>query len=394
MLELAMDGRSDVLEQIQFELAIAESRNAMDAAAAPADGAVRGQYMWPEGQFELAIAESRNAMDAAAAPADGAVRRQNMWPEGVMTNHDMYLFARLMVGPQANLEDYSRSRLPGEGEEAFLYVSRGGCQQGTRLGELRLSVSDMMEELTLFAREMGNWNNSAIVYVTGSSLHDSFFDSAQLSRSNCTCKINFGGEGRARTRRCLNPDCQQWATGRHFESVILDTLQQNSLEPGVGQNVYMRKAFHALLNRMTHSANHRTGWHNDTACTYVAEDPITSLNWGATGVVLIRSRNRRNPEVKVLVARPGDVYIFGGAFQQQYEYAEPPLQDWPDILERYRSDMQPYEIQAMAEEMRQVHVDRVDRARLHINVRWHTNHFSCCAPTWRPEAPSEQGDMP
>jgi len=383
----------DRLERIQLELAIAESRNAMDAAAAPADRAVRRQSRnamdAAAAPADVAVRRQShiNPMDAAGAPADRAVRRQNMWPHGVMTNHDMYLFARLIVGPRANLEDCSRSRLPGEGEDAFLYVSRGGCQQGTRFDELANCVPDMMEELIQFAQDIGNMTNPANAYVTGSPGSYSWFDSAQLCRSNCTCRINMGGEGRSSTRRRLNPDCQQWTTGRRLELVLLDIVQRNSLQPGVGCNVYMRKAFHAMLTRIRHSDHHCIDWHYDEAPTYVPEDPITTLNWGATGVVLIRSRNRWNREVKVLVARPGDVYIFGGAFQQQFEYAEPPLRDWPDILERYRSDLQPNEIQAMAEEMRLGHVDGHARVRYHINLRWHTNHFGDCTPTWRPEAP-------
>ena len=84
----------DRLERIQLELAIAESRNAMDAAAAPADRAVRRQSRnamdAAAAPADVAVRRQShiNPMDAAGAPADRAVRRQNMWPHGVMTNHD------------------------------------------------------------------------------------------------------------------------------------------------------------------------------------------------------------------------------------------------------------------------------------------------------------------
>ena len=79
-----------------------------------------------------------------AAIADLTVRmvgdlswsRQNIWPNGVRTNDDMNRFARLIVGPTASLEDYSQSRLPEDREDIFLFVSRGGCEQGTRLAEV------------------------------------------------------------------------------------------------------------------------------------------------------------------------------------------------------------------------------------------------------------------
>ena len=58
---------------------------------------------------------------------------QSMWPNGVRTNEDMYRFARLIVGPQAELEDYSETRLPEHRHDTFLYVSRGGCGDGTPL---------------------------------------------------------------------------------------------------------------------------------------------------------------------------------------------------------------------------------------------------------------------
>ena len=62
--------------------------------------------------------------------------RRNIWPNGVQTNEDMKRFARLIVGPTASLEDYSQSRLPEDRDDIFLFVSRGGCEQGTRLAEL------------------------------------------------------------------------------------------------------------------------------------------------------------------------------------------------------------------------------------------------------------------
>ena len=318
---------------------------------------------------------------AVSMVGESPLSGQNMWPKGVRTKEDMHRFARLIVGPEASLEDYGR-RLPGDMQDTFLLVSRDGCGQGTLLAELANCVPDMMEELTRHAVNNGNSQKPEVSYQTGAESLDSdfWYDSAQLSRSRCTCKINFGGQGNSKTRKFLNPDCQQWKTGKHFESVLLGALQKNSSQEIVRDNVYMRKAFHVLLNRIRHSANHRMGYHADDGSTYVPEDPITALNWGATGVLLIKSNDKGNSEEKVLVSRHGDVYMCGGLFQTKLVHAVPPMRDWPFILEKHRADLLPIEIKAMEEEMRSHHVDRV---RHHIDVRWHTNHRDC-TPHWKP----------
>ena len=100
------------------------------------------------------------------------------------------------------------------------------------------------------------------------------------------------------------------------------------------------------------------------------------MSWGATGVLLIKSKDKLNQVVKVLVSRPGDVYMCGGLFQQRLEHAVPPVREWPQILEQHRAGLLQLEISAMEEEIRSRHVERV---RHHINVRWHTNHYSSCS---------------
>ena len=309
----------------------------------------------------------------------------DMWPNGVRTSTDMTRFARLIVGPLADLVNVSNTKLPETMDDCFLYVSRGGCGPGTRLAPLESCVPDMMDELRLHAQVNNNFYNPEVAYQTGDAGKESWYESAQLSRSRCTCKINFGGEGKSKTRQNLNPDCQTWATGRYFEEQFLSALQQNSGQSSVGNNnVYMSKAFHVLLNRNKHSDNHRIAFHSDDSRSYVADDPITGMSWGATGVLLIMTKERGNKTVKVLVSRPGDVYICGGNFQQKLLHAVPPIRDWPNILERYRLEMERDDILAMEEELRLCE-QQSDRIRYHINVRWHTNHQKTCTPTWRPD---------
>ena len=141
---------------------------------------------------------------------------QNMWPNGVRTLDDMTRFGQLIVGPTASLENYY-DRLPEANmQDTFLVVSRGGCGPGTPLADLQVCVPDMMAELTRYAYERGNSHKPEVTYQTGADANDSWYDSAQLSRSLCTCKINFGGEGKSNTRKFLNPGCQQCETGKHF----------------------------------------------------------------------------------------------------------------------------------------------------------------------------------
>ena len=311
---------------------------------------------------------------------------QNMWPNGVRTLDDMRKFGQLIVGPTASLENYC-DRLPvADMQDTFLVVSRGGCAQGTRLADLEICVPDMMAELTRYAQERGNSHRPEVTYQTGAdtATKDSWYDTAQLSRSLCNCKINFGGEGQAKTRKNLNPDCQRWKTGIYFEAVFLNALTQNSLQATVGENAYLHKAFHALLNRNRHIQNHRIGWHDDSADSYASHDPIVGMSWGATGVLLIRSKDKWNNVEKVLVSLPGDVYMCGGLFQEKLEHAVPPLRDWHSILARHRKDLLPFEIDAMEDELRQQHVERI---RYHINVRWHTYHKNC-TNHWMPLRPA------
>ena len=103
---------------------------------------------------------------AVSMVGESPLSGQNMWPKGVRTKEDMHRFARLIVGPEASLEDYGR-RLPGDMQDTFLLVSRDGCGQGTLLAELANCVPDMMEELTRHAVNNGNSQKPEVAYQTG-----------------------------------------------------------------------------------------------------------------------------------------------------------------------------------------------------------------------------------
>ena len=308
---------------------------------------------------------------------------QNMWPDGVRTQQDMFRFGRMMLGEHADLQDYSNWRLPEARQDCFLFVSRGGCASGSSLGRLADCVPDLMEELFQHALNHGQHGNAQVAFATGAAHVDSYWHCAQLTRSPCTCTFTFGGEGRSRLRRFINHSCQQWVAGRHFESVLLETMQQNSNQAGAGDNAYLRKTFHAMLNRYRDSEYHRIGWHSDILT--IRYDPITTFHWGATGVLLMRSKRRGATVEKVLVILPGDAYICGGAFQANFDHARPPIPQWAGILQQHRHELLEFEIHAMEAAIHD-YAQRTDRVGCDISVRWHTRHGLECALRNRTEA--------
>ena len=117
---------------------------------------------------------------------------------------------------------------------------------------------------------------------------DSWYDHAQLSKSSCTCRLNFGGEGRGRTRKNQPVDCQGLEAGRKYEEVLMHAMRRNKQADQARVPVYFDKAFHALLNDTDHRKCHRIAAHSDKFLgSYVSQDPITSFSWGCTGVLVL-----------------------------------------------------------------------------------------------------------
>ena len=315
---------------------------------------------------------------------------ENMWPSGVKSLEDMQRFSRMFLGDQV-IEDYG-DRMPETRPDCWLFVCRGGCKEGTPLAELADCVTGIMEDVEQDARDRNNWSTPESAYQTGASNGDSWYDSAQLSRRYCICKLNFGGEGSGRTRKNLSPDCQKYPSGIKFESVLMAALKKNSELPDVGANNYLDKAFHALLNRNRHQEQHRIGWHSDKfPGSYVNEDPITSLSWQATGVLLMAQKPKKGQvptsgsDIKVLVSLHGDVYIAGGMFQECFVHSVPPVGEWPAILQQHRHYLRAIEIEAMETEIRYA-AEKNGRIRRNITVRWHNNHKNCSS-TWKRWSP-------
>ena len=281
----------------------------------------------------------------------------------MMVGHDQMALGAL---------DYD-NRMPSPRQDCFLFFIKGGCGDGTLLSGLRECVPDLMAELRSLAQ------NPDVAVRTGSITGESWYDHGQLSKSSCTCRLNFGGEKGSKTRKNQVVDCAGLAAGRKFETVLMQATRCNYPVPPARAPVYFDKAFHALLNDTDHRKCHRIAFHSDKfPGSYVSQDPITSFSWGCTGVLVLRPAPKTQGQTHLIVTRHGDVSIMGGEFQLHFEHAVPPVSEWPALLEVHRLELQPWEIAAMEVEIAEMRVEESGRrTRLNITVRWHHNHTHC-----------------
>ncbi len=267
----------------------------------------------------------------------------HMWPDGVSSNLDMRFFCQMMVGEaKMNSAFDIHERMPSARPDCFLTFIPGGCGDCTSLAVLRACVPDLMAELKSKAHD------PSVAVRTGAVNADSWYDHGQLSKSNCTCRLNFGGEGRVRTRKTQIVDCQGLAAGRKFEAGLMHAIRANNQADQERDPVYFDKAFHALLNDNDHRKLHRIAAHSDKFLgSYVSQDPITSLSWGCAGVHVLSPAAKKPGVTHLIVSRHGDVTVMGGEFQQHFLHAVPPVSEWSDLLEAHRHELLDWEIEAM-----------------------------------------------
>jgi hypothetical protein len=300
----------------------------------------------------------------------------NMWPAGVNSKPDMAHFCQMMVGRQRMANsclDYTK-RMPSPRQDCFLLFIEGGCGEGTLLSCLRECVPALMGELKGMAQ------HSDVAVKTGTPDGASWYNSGQLSKSSCVCRLNFGGEYGTKTRKNQPVNCDGLRSGRTFESGLMHAMQRNYPVDSDQAPVYFAKAFHAVLNDTDHVQNHRIDFHNDHVTgSYSSHDPITSLSWGCTGVLVLKPASRKPGAEHLIVTRSGDVSIMGGEFQKHFLHAVPPVSQWQALLDEHRSELQHWEIAAMEVEIAQHKVDQhsVPRTRHNITIRWHDQHRSC-----------------
>ena len=74
-------------------------------------------------------------------------------------------------------------------------------------------------------------------------------------------------------------------------------MAQNYIQ-NKGRPVYLEKHWHALLNDNDHAHEHRIDAHSDASASYRWQDPITSLSWGASGVLVLSPAPKLKPETR------------------------------------------------------------------------------------------------
>ena len=142
--------------------------------------------------------------------------------------------------------------------------------------------------------------------------------------------------------------------------------------------VYFDKQFDVLWNDTDYNLGHRIAFHSDHVTgSYSSHDPITTLSWGCTGVLVLKPSGRNRCDQHLIVTRHGDVFIMGGEFRKYFLRAEPPVSQWQTLLDEHRCQLQLWEIAAMEVEIAQLGVDQlsVPRTRHNITIRWHHQHF-------------------
>ena len=281
------------------------------------------------------------------------------WPAGVSSKDCMTRFTRMMVGHEqmsSGALDYC-SRMPSVRNECFLYFIKGGCADGTLLSGLRACVPGLMAELR------GQALHPEAAVRTGDIKGESWQNHGQLSK----------------TRRNQSVNCCGLEAGREIESVLRDAMRRNYPVSSAQAPVYFDKQFHVLWNDTDHDLGHRIAFHSDHVTgSYSSHDPITTLSWGCTGVLVLKPSGRNRCDQHLIVTRHGDVFIMGGEFRKYFLRAEPPVSQWQTLLDEHRYKLQPWEIAAMEVEIVQWGIDQsVPRPRHNITVRWHHQYTSC-----------------
>jgi hypothetical protein len=267
--------------------------------------------------------------------------------------------------------------------DGHLVFIRGGCGDHTKLIGLQECIPELMEELRARAVTAGNQWNADIAVSIGALTGASCYESGQLSKSLCECRIIFGGEAAGKTSSKFQPvDCQLLDAGQKNQNVLMDAFDHHLRGYQGKPVVYTEKAFHAVCNNNDHKKRHRIDFHSDKMPgSYVPHDPITSMSWGCTGVLVIRvSGKQRDAEnTHIIVAMHGDIVIMAGRFQERFEHSVPPVGDWADLLEKHRGQLAQWEIEAM-----QVEIDAIQNGlacplfRHSITLGWLNSHNNVC----------------
>jgi hypothetical protein len=307
---------------------------------------------------------------------------ESLWPNGVGCKEDMISFCQMLVGMSLMRQcfDYS-SRMPSPRQDCFLAFIRGGCTDNTPLFGLRDCVPEVMAELKAGCLGTERFCPDSSV-STGVIYGGSLFEPAQISKSSCSCCINFGAEGDWNThRQCDHVDFQSCKSGLKYEGVLMAALHGNRRSDQLQDLVYLTKAVRAFVSVTDPRNRHCIAFHSHKfGGSYVSTDPITSLSWGRTGVLVLRPKFKKaQGRTHLIVQMHGDITIMAGEFQQFFQHASPPVSEWTALLEVHRNELKLWEIAAMQVEIAAMNDGSLDPLlRQNVTLRWINSHSNCC----------------
>ena len=210
--------------------------------------------------------------------------------------------------------------------------------------------------------------------------------SVQLAKSRCNCRVEFGGES-SNTKKQIPRDCSRLDNGRLYEEHLLGILEKNdaamrAANPNSPKPVYLSKAFHALLNTYDLARNHAIEAHQDVSNKYSYIDPISSMSWGRTGVLVLSPspKNKHAGQCRLIVQQDGDVNVMCGKFQEHFFHAVPHVKTWRVLLEQFKDQLDDWEKRAMEDEilLHEQGVLHNTLFRWNNTLRWFHKHDMTC----------------
>ena len=213
-----------------------------------------------------------------------------------------------------------------------------------------------------------------------------YYWTAQLTRTPCTCRSLFGADKRMKHV----PTCSSnWTAGSQFARLWDATLLKNyeKFENRSLRLVWLDKSWQALWNWNDHTQGHGIDLHSDYSDTYSRLDPITSLSTGRGGVLTLGPKIGQRA-TKMLFQEDGDALVMAGEFQWEFVHGVPPRRTWRRLTEEAMfTGAKDWEKLGLAQEI-ELHENAVPGAkhvRANCTIRWHTKHMGALPGTrvWR-----------
>jgi len=98
----------------------------------------------------------------------------------------------------------------------------------------------------------------------------------------CLCRVFFGGDGK---QKVVGSQEHLYEYGQKITETLKTAMEANSVGKEEKFRSYPLKTYHILGNTYDHAYDHHIDPHSDKSSTYHKGDPITSLSWGALGLI-------------------------------------------------------------------------------------------------------------